>query len=157
MNGFYTVAVTVCAAAIACAILSRFVTDGSLKRILSLVMGAFMVCSLIIPVKNALKDFSLDLSSYPSAEQITSTADEAVNKQVVAQTRQNLENTLGALLLQNGIKSNKCEVILADSGENRIIISAVSIYIDKDNADEAEQITELCRQNLGIEPNIITE
>lgn len=157
MNGFYTVAVTVCAAAIACAILSRLVTDGSLKRILSLVMGAFMVCSLIIPVKNALKDFSLDLSSYPSAEQITSTADEAVNKQVVAQTRQNLENTLGALLLQNGIKSNKCEVILADSGENRIIISAVSIYIDKDNADEAEQITELCRQNLGIEPNIITE
>ncbi len=157
MNGFYTVAVTVCAAAIACAVLSQFVTDGSLKRILSLVMGAFMVCSLIIPVKNAVRDFSLDLSSYPSAEQLSSTSDEAVNRQVVAQTKQNLENTLAALLLQNGIRTNKCGVILADSGENRIIISKVSIYIDKDNADDAGQIAELCAQHLGIEPNIITE
>ena len=71
MSGFYTVAVTVCAAAIACAILSTFVSDGGLKRILSLVMGAFMVCSLIVPAKNAVQKLGLNLSSYPSSQQLT--------------------------------------------------------------------------------------
>ena len=75
MSGFYTVAVTVCAAAIACAILSTFVSDGGLKRILSLVMGAFMVCSLIVPAKNAVQKLGLNLSSYPSSQQLTATAD----------------------------------------------------------------------------------
>ena len=91
MSGFYTVAVTVCAAAIACAILSTFVSDGGLKRILSLVMGAFMVCSLIVPAKNAVQKLGLNLSSYPSSQQLTATADEAVNRQVVAQAKEKLD------------------------------------------------------------------
>ena len=157
MSGFYTVAVTVCAAALACSVLSSFVSDGGMKKILSLVMGAFMVCSLIIPVKNALSGFSLELSEYPPVSQLTATTDEAVGKKVVAQTKQNLENTLADLLVQNGVQSSGCEIILSDSGENRIIISSISIYIDKDDADKASLISELCSNNFGIEPNIITE
>lgn len=157
MSGFYTVAVTVCAAAIACAILSTFVSDGGLKRILSLVMGAFMVCSLIVPAKNAVQKLGLNLSSYPSSQQLTATADEAVNSQVVAQAKENLEKTLSDLLLQNGIKINRCEIILSNQQQNRIIISSVSIYIDKNSPDNTGRISELCSQNFGIEPNIITE
>ena len=85
------------------------------------------------------------------------TADEAVNRQVVAQAKENLEKTLSDLLLQNGIKINRCEIILSNQQQNRIIISSVSIYIDKNSPDNTGRISELCSQNFGIEPNIITE
>ena len=61
------------------------------------------------------------------------------------------------LLLQNGIKINRCEIILSNQQQNRIIISSVSIYIDKNSPDNTGRISELCSQNFGIEPNIITE
>ncbi len=157
MSGFYTVAVTICAAALACSILSVFVDDSGLKRVLSLVMGAFMVCSLLIPAKNAIGEISLDLSSYPSAQELISTSDEAINRQVVAQTRENLENTLRDLLAQNGIEINSCKIVLSDQGQNRIIISSIVIYIDMETAVQSTQISSLCSQNFGIEPNIITE
>ena len=56
MSGLSTVVITACAACVICSLLSVFVTDGGLKRILSLVMGAFLVCSMLFPVSKALTE-----------------------------------------------------------------------------------------------------
>lgn len=146
----------VCSAALICSLVSAFVTDGSTKKVLSLVMGAFMVCCLALPVYNAFKGFSLDMQAQGNNMSV-STNDEAYSKAVLSQTRTNLELTLKDLLSQNNIQINKCEIILSQTEESRIIISSVSIYISNEYSAYTDMIVATVRDNFGISPNIYTE
>ncbi len=157
MNGLGAVAASVCCASLICALVSNFVSDSSVKRVLNLVLGAFMVCSLIFPIKSAVQGIREEISESSQSAVQSATADEAqYNRQIVAETRKNLENTLTALLNQNGIYPESVEVILSVKHDNSIIISRVGIYIDK-SCTQTDKILELTAQNFGITPNIITE
>lgn len=157
MNGLGAVAVSVCCASLICALVSNFVSDGSVKRVLNLVLGAFMVCSLFFPVKSAVQGIREEISESSQTAVQSATVDEAqYNRQIVAETRKNLENTLTALLNQNGIYPESVEVILSVKHDNSIIISRIGIYIDK-SCTQTDKILELTAQNFGIAPNIITE
>lgn len=157
MSGFYTAAVTVCAAGLCCALLSVFVSDKSLNRVLSMCMGAFLVCSLLLPVKGALGGIQDDLAKLPSSSKVTATADEAQEKEVMEQAEQNLAHTLRDLLKQNGVHINDCAVTLTKTEENSIIIGSVSIYISEEAAGHSETIKRLTAAHFGITPQVITE
>ena len=144
MNGLSAAVVTACAASLIGAVVSGFVTDGGIKKILGLVLGAFTICAMIVPVSRA--------ASYG---ELTATADEACQKQLVNTTRQNLEVTLTAILNQNGIYPEKVEVILAFADENSIIISQVSIYISNSDISQTAKISQLTEQSFQIKPDII--
>ncbi len=92
MNGLYTVAAVVCASSLICTLVSSFVTDGSTKKILNLVLGAFIICSLIVPIKNAVSDFNINISNHPDSAEASASYDEAYNEQVVKQTRKSRKN-----------------------------------------------------------------
>lgn len=157
MKGLFTVVVVVCAASLICTLVSTFVTDGSTKKIVNLVLGAFIVCSLIAPMSSAFSSVNVNLSDYESADSIVSSNDEVYSNEVIKQTQTNLENSVSDILLQNGIKINSCKIILAKEDENRIIISSISIYISSENAELSQSIQEIIKDNFGINPSIITE
>lgn len=157
MNSIYPAVITVCAAVLICSILSNFICEGSVKKIFNLVMGAFLVCSLIVPAINAVKSLTLNLSELPQSEELISTYDELYNTQVVYQTKENLELSVRDILSQNGIQINNCEIVLSLTDESSIIISSIDIYIYKDDVSQTETIREITEKNFGINPNIITE
>lgn len=156
MIGLGAVAVAICCASLICTLVSNFISDGSMKRVLNLILGAFMVCSLIVPVSTAIKSINSDYDQSLEAEEYSATDDEAYNKRVVELTRQNLEQALTAILSQNGVYPDKTEIILSVCEDNSIIISQARIYIDKENT-QSDLINELTVQNFGIVPNIITQ
>lgn len=157
MNEILAVTSAICASALICTLVSNFVTDGSTKKIISLVLGAFIICSMIVPVKNAVNGFSEEIAETEISESAVSTDDEAYSKEILKQTRINLESALNDLLLQNGVEINSCEIILALTDENSIIISSVSIYISKEYTQYTDLISEITFQNFSVQPNIITE
>lgn len=157
MKELLTVAVVICSSTLICTILSNFITDGSTKKIISLVLGAFIICSLIIPVKNAVNGFNVNVSEYKEQNSQSATADQAYSKEVIKQTKANLEQTLSDFLLQNGVQTKKCEIILSVTEENSIIISSVSIYINKEDIQYTDLISEITMQNFTVMPSIITE
>lgn len=157
MNGLYTVVAVVCSSSLICTLLSNFVIDGSTKKIINLVLGAFIICSLIVPVKNAVDGFDVSISQYESAEDLTSTSDEAYSNKIVNLTKENLEQTLTDILAQNNITINNAEIILSITDENSIIISSASIYINKEYTQYADLISDITLQNFGVVPSIITE
>lgn len=151
------VVAVICSSSLICTLVSNFVNDGSTKKILNLVLGAFIVCSLIVPVKNALGDFEVNVSQYQSAETLTSTSDEAYSKEIVNLTKENLEQTLTDILAQNNITINRAEIILSITDNNSIIISQAGIYISKEYTQYADLISNITLQNFGVVPSIITE
>lgn len=157
MSGIYSVIITACAAALICSIVSNFISDSGTKKILNLVLGAFAVCSMLAPIGSAIADFDPKLEKYQTYDELTATSDEAIQDRLLSETCSQLEQTLASIFEQNGIIPNKTEVILAESADNSIIISQVSIYINQDTVQNTDLITELTMQNFGIVPNIITE
>lgn len=157
MKGLFSVVVVVCAASLICTLVSTFITDGSTKKIVNLVLGAFIICSLIAPVMSAVSSVNINLSDYEASDSIISSNDEAYSNEVIKQTQTNLENSARDILLQNGIEINSCEIILANEDENRIIISSISIYISKENAGHSQSIQEIIKDNFGINPSVVTE
>lgn len=157
MNELLAVTSAICASALICTLVSNFVTDGSTKKIISLVLGAFIICSMIVPIKNAVNGFSEEIAETDISDLAVSTDDEAYSREILKQTRSNLESALKDLLLQNGVEINSCEIILAVTDDNSIIISSVSIYISKEYTQYSDLISEITFQNFSVQPNIITE
>lgn len=157
MKSLFTVVVVVCAASLICTLVSAFITDGSTKKIVNLVLGAFIICSLISPVMSAFSAVDVNLSEYKTSDSMISSNDELYSEEIIKQTQENLENTARDILLQNGISVNSCKIILANEDENRIIISSISIYISKDDAEHSQSIQEIIKDNFGINPSVMTE
>ena len=157
MNELLTVTSAICASALICTLVSNFVTDGSTKKIVSLVLGAFIICSMIVPIKNAVNGFNEEIAETQISDSAVSTDDEAYSREVLRQTKVNLESALRDLLLQNGVEINSCEIILALTDDNSIIVSSVSIYISKEYTQYSDLISEITFQNFSVQPNIITE
>ena len=157
MNEILAVTSAICASALICTLVSNFVTDGSTKKIICLVLGAFIICSMIVPIKNAVNGFSEEIAETDISDSAVSTDDEAYSREILKQTRKNLESALKDLLLQNGVEINSCEIILAVTDDNSIIISSVSIYISKEYTQCSDLISEVTFQNFSVQPNIITE
>lgn len=157
MNELLAVTSAICASALICTLVSNFVTDGSAKKIISLVLGAFIICSMIVPIKNAVNGFSEEIAETNISDSAVSTDDEAYSREILKQTRKNLESALKDLLLQNGVENNSCEIILAQTDDNSIIISSVSIYISKEYTQYSDLISEITFQNFSVQPNVITE
>lgn len=157
MNEILAVTSAICASALICTLVSNFVTDGSTKKIISLVLGAFIICSMIVPIKNAVSGFSEEIAETDISDSAVSTDDEAYSREILKQTRINLESALKDLLLQNGVEINSCEIILALTDDNSIIISSVCIYISKEYTQYTDLISDITFQNFSVQPNIITE
>lgn len=157
MNEIIAVTSAICASALICTLVSNFVTDGSTKKIVSLVLGAFIICSMIVPIKNAVNGFSEEIAETDISDSAVSTDDEAYSREILKQTRSNLESALRDLILQNGVEINSCEIILALTDDNSIIISSVRIYISKEYTQYSDLISEITFQNFSVQPSIITE
>ena len=143
MSGLFTVVVVMCASALICSLVQTCVTDGSTKKIISLVLGAFIICCMVVPVKNAVSSISTD--------------DEAYSNVVIKQTEINLETALKNILLQNNITIKSCDIILSRVENNGIIIASISIYIDKEFVRYTNLVSSIVYDNFGITPNIMAE
>ena len=157
MSGLFTVVVVMCASALICSLVQTFVTDGSTQKIISLVLGAFIICCMVVPVKNAVSSFNTDIEEKQNSVKEISTDDEAYSNAVIKQTEINLETALKNLLLQNNIIIKSCDIILSRVENNGIIIASISIYIDKEFVRYTNLVSSIVYDNFGITPNIMTE
>ena len=157
MSGLFTVVVVMCASALICSLVQTFVTDGSTNKIISLVLGAFIICCMVVPVKNAVSSFNTDIEEKQNSVKEISTDDEAYSNAVIKQTEINLETALKNLLLQNNIAIKSCDIILSRVENNGIIIASISIYIDKEFVRYTNLVSSIVYDNFGITPNIMTE
>ena len=157
MSGLYAVAAGICGSSVILAVLSHFVTDGGTKKLLRLVMGAFMVCCIAAPTLRAVGGIKSDLSGYGTGQAYDATMDEAYQKSVLKQTKSSLEQTLADILKQNGIVIDRAEITLALSDETHVIIADTAVYIGAETEDKRDEIISVTQTHFAVTPRVITE
>lgn len=155
MSGILTVAGIICALAIASSLISLILPQGSSKRVINAVIGVFILCSLIIPVKNAFLNNELHFDIPKLNEGITASADEAYNKAVIAETESRLESTLVSYLLNKGYKVKTAEIKLNSKYKTGIYIEAIRIYIYKSEYRKSLEIIKLIERKFETTPKLV--
>ena len=154
MSAAASTAGIVCVIAIASSLISLIVPQGSNKRAVNAVVGVFILCSLIIPFKNAFfnSDFNFDLPEY--SDNLSASADEAYEKALLTETKSKLESSLVSYLLNKGYKIKTAEITLNSKFKAGIYIESICIYIYKSEVKRSLEIIKLTEEKYETTPKL---
>lgn len=156
MNSVAVVAAIICVSALVCSFVSIAVPQGSTKKVMNIVLGVFILCTMIIPIKNVVENFSLEISVADSAEDLTASADEAYNNAVISETKSILESNLKSVLCQKNINIEDAEINLSVDENGGIYIDSICIYILKKDENLTSEIIAITKGKYEIVPEVVT-
>jgi hypothetical protein len=156
LNTVATVAAVICVTAIGCSFVGVLVPQGSTKKVINVVIGVFLLCTMIVPIKNAIQNFKLETTISDSAEDLTASADEAYNNAVLKETQSILESKLKSSLAQNNINPYSLEINLSATENGGIYIKSISIYILQKDEALTQNIISITEEQFEIKPEVLT-
>ncbi len=145
---------TVCVVSIVVSLLGIISPNGMTEKTLNLVIGVFIICAMLIPVKSFFTDFDFKLDFAKKSEAVSSQAQQAYNKAVVDECRNRLEGSLLSILKNNDFDVNKVEIKLDKKEDGGIYVSRIYIYIDKTET-RIQKIIRRTEQEFKITPRVI--
>ena len=128
-----------------------------MKKVVSLVMGAFIVCSLLLPLFSLTALSADDFRITTDSTGLDIDSEEAYKKAVLDETAKNLVIAADDLLKQEDISAKNIELAIKLSEDDSIYISKIYIYINKVDEQKAEKIKSIIEKNMNKEPVIVAD
>ena len=153
MNGLSSVSLTLCYTGVAVGMISVLIPQKRTRRIMSFVIGLFIISVFISAAAAQISEQEL---SVPSVDEVPiPTYSEADCQDTVAQmTADRLTQALNELLQNEGIKPVDIQLSLKISDEGRISVVRAVIYINESDSGKAALIKSVVYRNISKEPEI---
>ncbi|MGN1138416.1 MAG: hypothetical protein ACI4RM_03135 [Ruminococcus sp.] len=155
MNTIATVIMVICVVSIAGSLITIVVPKDNTGKVLATVLGVFIICSMIVPIKTAVQNFSVNINVPTESEDLTASADEAFNRAVVIETQNKLESQAMLYLSQEGINVLEVSISLESDEKGGIYIDNIIIYIQKEDETKTQIICDKIKEKFEITPNVI--
>lgn len=147
-------ACSLCASVIVCLIIRLLIPQGSTKRIMTVIIGIFILCSLLIPINSLIKEFStMDIENEFKLKE--SDSSKIYDEQVIKGTGEYISAYCCSLLSNAGVEAENIKTTVGVSDDRGIYIISLDIYISDGALLSDNEITELVYEAVGIEPFII--
>lgn len=156
MTTLESASMVICVCCIICSILSLIAPLGKMKKISGLVFGAFIIASMIMPIKGLCDSFSTDYGFFEQDIEVYDISDSDYDETVLKHTADNLVNAADNLLKNENIYASNIELSLKKTDNNSIYISYINIYITKDYLNRVQDIKNIIGTNMSKEP-VITQ
>ena len=157
MSAVSDIGMTICCICVAVSILCVMIPQKRTRKIMSFVIGLFLIASILDAVTRASEEIQIEFPNV-SESTVNSTHNENEYSQIVAQlTADNLTKTMEELLKNEGINVSDIRLTLKNSDEGRISVVRAVIYIDEAYADRQSDIESIIYRNLSKEPEIYVE
>lgn len=155
MNSIASVVAVICVSALGCSLVSVVAPQGMTRKVLNTVFGVFILCAMLVPVKEAITNFNVNISIAPESENLTADGEQAYNKAVMIETKAGLENTLISYLNNKKYAVLDADIELASYEDGGIYISDICIYISKENENHTQKIINLTQEKFEVKPEIV--
>lgn len=157
MSALKSAGIIICVCCVACSIFSLIAPTGRMKKMVSLILGMFLICSMIIPIKGLFDSLKIGFNIDDSKYSIENMSDSEYNELVLKQTADNLVGAANNLLISENIYAQNIRVGLKISEDNSIYISSIYIYITNEYQDRQEEISKIITNNMSKEPELIIQ
>lgn len=143
----------ICVAALAAAVLQGMVPNGAMERMFRLVMGAFMVCVLILPLQKLVPKLSAIGQGGTSAQEQTR-LEGAVTQQYQDAAQQSIRNLVFSELGRMNIKCEKVVASMDIKEDNSIVINRVKVVLAAEEASKCQKVAAELEKTLGLKMEV---
>ena len=157
MNSIAYVAAVICAVSIASSVIYVVLPKSNTKRVMNTIIGVFLLCSLIAPIKNAVLNFDVKIDMPKLEKSVTASADEAYGKALYKKAETILENSLINYLSSKGYKIKGADIKLNKDNPEGIYIERISIYINKSDLSDVNNIISLTENKFEKTPELMVK
>lgn len=149
----YVCASSLCCCLVLTALLRIISPGGNTSKIMSLVLGVFVLCSILTAFTGLIKNTDIEgkFAEYSIKEEDFSYE---FDTQVIRTTADYLNEYINSLLESNGIYSSVINSVLGTDEKNGIYLKELNIYLDKKYIDKKDAVCVLIHSSMGITPNV---
>lgn len=152
MNGIREWSAVLCMAALAAAIVQYLLPGGAMDKIVRLVLGAFLICSILIPLHKIIPELSMELSAV-SQERDSRDFQDTVNAQICSAAGDSIRNLVITELADNQIQCKNVAVMMDTKEDGSIVISKVVVTLDED-AERCAEVQARLEKKLELKTEV---
>lgn len=153
MNGLSGWALTVSICAVIACIVEMLTSDTKLEKIVRFVLGAFMLCAVLIPLGQTvseISDINLDNTfTYNTRQDFT--------EQKVKLLKNEICSLVNTTLSAENIYPQKSEVSMDIDDDMCISMVSVTVVLDRKDADKAVKTADTIKSKLGLECTVVAD
>ena len=153
MSAVSAVCVTLCAVGAGAAMLSALIPQKRTGRVMSFIIGIFIIATIMGAAEALINDIRADLSFTQDA-QITEFSDSDLTAAVASETAGYLVEAADELLRSEGIYAEDIRISLRINDSGGIYADRIGIYISEDCSDRSQDIESIIYRNFSKEPDI---
>ena len=133
MSGVQSWAISVCFTVIAASILQYISPNGAMERVMKLVLGAFVLYGIMMPIISLVPQISNGFDAYIDVEQPNPSVDltDTVNSQIHTAASSGIQNIVTVELAKKGVNCENVELIMDTNEDNSISISKVLVTVSR--------------------------
>lgn len=147
----------ICMAALAAALLQSLAPNGAMERMAKYVIGAFIICAIILPLSKAVPKLSLGIKNSTGEASSNTDFSSAVDSQMQSAARESISNLITAQLKGMNVRCKNVSVNMDTDASGRISINKVIVSIGKENAADRQRVSASLEKTLGLKTEVVAD
>lgn len=156
MNAVKEWSAVICMAALIAAMLQNLVPSGSMQRMVKFVIGVFIICVLIVPLKKITPIIQLDIDEDTNSIN-NSQLKNTVDNQYSLAVKESITNLVMTELNSINIKCKNVNVIMDTNEDKRISINKVVVNLAKGYGSECKKAQNHLEKVLGLKTEVTSD
>jgi hypothetical protein len=156
MNAVKEWSAAICMAALVAAMMQSLIPGGSMERMVKFVIGAFVICALIVPLAKIAPKISASMQqneNKPGNSQLEAT----VEKQFSSAAQESITNLVMTELNNINIKCKNVNVIMDTNEDGSISINKVVVILAKGHGADCEKASAHLEKTLGLKMEVSSD
>ena len=146
---------TICLVSIICTLFEILFPQGKMEKIFQIVLGVFMLCSILVPLKNTFKNINFDAKKTENFIKEQDKLKSTIEEQLKSATQKNLRPTIEKLLKTHGTKSEKVNIIMDTAPDNCISIKKIEVFLPKGDENKKDAIKKDLEKTLELKIDVV--
>lgn len=148
-------ALGICLTVLVNAVVHYVIPSGSMEKMLRLVLGAFVLCGILIPLAQALPNLSFELEKPADTLYEYGGFADRVEQEMFEQAERNVRQVVIADLEKNRYPWENVSVRMDRNGDGSIVIDRVIVTLDKDALVRRDELAAHLEQTLGLKTEVV--
>ncbi len=155
MNGIKSWAMIICFVSVICTIVEMMVPSGKMEKMFKLIIGIFMLCSILIPLKNTISNISFDVKKSKNFIKDESKLKDIIDNQTETTAKENIKSIIKNFLDAKDIKPEKINIIMDTKQDNCISIKKIEVFLVRGDESKKDMIKKELEQKFEIKTDVI--
>ncbi|MCY1714226.1 stage III sporulation protein AF [Caproiciproducens galactitolivorans] len=156
MNAVREWSAAICLAALVATLLQSLVPGGSMERMVRFVVGAFMICAIIVPLAKIAPQIGTKFQT-DAPSRANSQLEGTVDKQISEAAQASIKNLVITELNNIGVKCKNVRVFMDTNEDGSISINKVVVTLAKGYSSDCEKASAHLKKVLGLKMEVIAD